>query len=63
MSKEIRLSVIAETRKYQAEMAKIPGVTEKQAARAAIKFEREMSKAQAKAAAQAAKAAKKSGSA
>jgi len=63
MSKEIRLSVIAETRKYQAEMAKIPGVTEKQAARAAIKFEKEMSKAQAKAAAQAKKAAKKAGSA
>lgn len=63
MSKAIRLSVIAETKKYQAEMAKIPGVTEKQAARAALKFEKEMSKAQAKAAAQAAKAAKKSGSA
>ena len=63
MSKEIRLSVIAETRKYQSEMAKIPGVTQKQAARAALKFEKEMSKAQAKAAAEASKAAKKSGSA
>lgn len=50
ISKDIRLRVLAETRQFQAEMAKIPGTTEKQAAAAARKFAREMIRAEREAA-------------
>ena len=40
VSKDVRLNVIAETRKYQQELAKIPGVTEKQAGLAARRWEK-----------------------
>lgn len=60
VARDIRLSVIGETKKYQAAMAEIPGVTQKQAAAAAVRFEREMSKAQAEAAKLAMQAARES---
>ncbi len=53
--RDIRLNVIAEIKEFQKEMAKIPGITEKQAGRAALKFVKEQQKAQL----QAAKIAKK----
>ena len=63
VSRDVRLNVIAETRRYQQEMAKIPGITQKQAAQAARRWEKELSaaavassKAQVKAAAESAKA-------
>lgn len=58
VSRDIRLSVIGETRKYQAAMAQIPGITQREAARAAVRFERELSRAQAAAAKEAEKAAR-----
>lgn len=62
MSKEIRLSVIADTKKYQAAFAEIPGMTDKEAAKAALKLEKRLNKAQERAAKEAAKAAKESAS-
>ena len=60
VSRDVRLNVIAETRKYQQEMSKIPGVTEREAARAAVKWEKELTKAAVAAAREQEKAAKKS---
>ena len=51
VSKDIRLKVLAETKQFQAEMAKIPGTTEKQAAAAARNFARNMIRAEREAAA------------
>lgn len=45
VSRDVRLNVIAETKRYQQEMAKIPGVTQREAARAAVKWEKELTKA------------------
>jgi len=54
------LQVLADISKYQAEFAKIPGYTDKQAAKAAERLQRQMSKAQAQAAKSAERAASKS---
>jgi len=35
VKRDISMSIIADTRRYQAELAKIPGYTDKQAAKAA----------------------------
>lgn len=56
-TRDIRLNVIAEIREFQKEMAKVPGVTEKQAARAAVAFVKAQEKAQRDAAKIAQKAA------
>ena len=57
VERDIRLNVITEIREYQKEMAKIPGITEKAAGRAALKFVKEQKKAQREAAKIAQKAA------
>lgn len=62
LTKDIRLSVLADIAKYQKEFSKIPGFTEKTAAAAASKFEREIRKSQEASAKAAAKAAKEAGS-
>lgn len=62
-ARDIRLSVIGEVRQYQAEMAKIPGITQREAARASALFARESTKAQAESAKAAIKAAGQAGSA
>ncbi|MCK5550343.1 MAG: hypothetical protein KAI41_07410, partial [Hyphomicrobiaceae bacterium] len=49
ISRDVRLNVIAETRKYQQELAKVPGITEKQAGAAARKWEKALSDAAIKA--------------
>ena len=54
-NRDVALNIIADVRKYQSEFAKIPGTTDKQAAKAAAALERRLSKAQK----EAAKAAKK----
>lgn len=59
VSRDVRLNVIAETKRYQQELAKVPGFTEKQAARAAARWEKEFTRSaieQAKAQERAAKA-------
>ena len=50
ISRDVRLNVIAETRKYQQEMSKIPGVTEKQAGIAARRWEKALTDAATRAA-------------
>lgn len=60
INKSFSLKVLADVTAYQAELAKIPGVTEKQAAAAALRMEREMVKA-AKATGAAAQAAASGG--
>lgn len=57
ISRDIRLSVTAEVQKYVAEMKKIPGTTEKQAAAAGRALARELAKAEGKAVASSKKAA------
>ena len=59
-SKDVALNIIADIASYQKGMAKIPGVTQKQAASAALRMQRELSKGQKKAAASASKAAEQS---
>lgn len=54
------LEVVGDISRYRAELAKVPGVTDAQAARAALAWERRMHAAQTKAAKDAEKAAKKS---
>jgi hypothetical protein len=63
LSRDIRLKILAETREYQRRMAEIPGITEKQAASAAVKMERQLVKAQVDASKAARKAATESASA
>jgi len=60
VSRDIALNILANTKKYQEEFAKIPGHTEKQAARAATKMANQLNKGQLKAAKEAEKAAQKS---
>lgn len=60
INKSFSLKVLADVTAYQQELAKIPGVTEKQAAAAALRMEREMVKA-AKATGAAAQAAASGG--
>ena len=62
LTKDIRLSVLADIAKYQKEFSKIPGFTEKTAAAAASKFEREIRKSQEASAKAAQKAASQAGS-
>ena len=57
------LDVAANVAKYQAEFAKVPGMTEKAAAKAAMALERRMNKAQERAAREAQRQAKRSGDA
>lgn len=59
-SKDVALNIIADIADYQKGMAKIPGVTQKQAAAAAMRMQRELSKGQKKAAKAATKAADQS---
>lgn len=59
--RDISLNVIADVSKYQQQFAKIPGYTDKQAAKAAQALEKRMSKAAAATAKQATRAAEKAG--
>jgi hypothetical protein len=59
-TRQVRLDVLAETRQYQARMAKIPGITDREAAKAAVRFERNLVKAQDRAARAAERAARQS---
>jgi hypothetical protein len=45
ISRDVRLNVIAETRKYQQALAKVPGITEKQAGAAARRWEKALTDA------------------
>ncbi len=63
LARDIRLSVLADIAKYQKDFAKIPGITEKTAAAAAIKFEREIRQGQERAARSAEKSAKQASNA
>lgn len=58
--RDISLNVIADISKYQQQFSKVPGFTDKQAAKAAEKLEKRMSKAAADSARAAQKAAQKS---
>lgn len=58
-SKNISLNVLADVRQYQQNIAKIPGITQREAARAAVALEKRLSKAQFQAAEDARKAAQK----
>jgi len=58
--RDISLNVIADISKYQQQFAKVPGFTDKQAAKAAEKLEKRMSKAAADSARAAQKSAQKS---
>jgi hypothetical protein len=63
VSRDIRLRVIAETQKYVQEMAKLPGVTERQAAAAGRKLASELAKAEVKAVGHSRKASSDAGDA
>jgi hypothetical protein len=58
--RDVSLNVLADISKYQAQFAKIPGYTDKQAAKAAERLEKRMSKAAADSARAAQRAAQKS---
>lgn len=58
-TKNIALNVLANVQKYQKKMSELPGITEREAARAAVALEKRLSKAQFQAAEDARKAAQK----
>jgi hypothetical protein len=49
-SKDVSINIIADIERYQREIGKIPGATDKQAFKAAVSLERRLTKAQAQAA-------------
>lgn len=56
-SRDYALNIIGKVEKYQKELAKVPGMTDKAAARAAIQMEKRLNRAQSQAAKEAKKAA------
>jgi hypothetical protein len=60
VSRDVSLNVVAKIEEYQKEVSKIPGVTQKQAARAAIQFGKQWQRGQIEAAKAARQAAKES---
>lgn len=59
-NRDVALNIIADIKKYQAELGKVPGLTEKQAAKAALSLQKELTKGQREAAKQARRAAEQS---
>lgn len=59
-NRDVALNILADIKKYQSELAKVPGLTEKQAAKAALQLQKQLSKGQKEAAKSAKKAAEES---